>query len=65
MMVRVLLYGYATGVYSSRKLEAKTHDDVVFRYLSAYAHPEHDTLSEFRKRHLGKRGFLAALPGTC
>jgi transposase len=52
MMVRVLLYGYATGVYSSRKLEAKTYDDVAFRYLSADAHPDHDTLAEFRKRHL-------------
>jgi transposase len=52
MMVRVLLYGYATGVYSSRKMEAKTYDDVAFRYLSADAHPDHDTLSEFRKRHL-------------
>jgi transposase len=52
MMVRVLLYGYATGVYSSRKLEAKTYEDVAFRYLSADAHPDHDTLAEFRKRHL-------------
>jgi transposase len=52
MMARVLLYGYATGVYSSRKLEAKTYEDVAFRYLSADAHPDHDTLSEFRKRHL-------------
>jgi transposase len=52
MMVRVLLYGYATGVYSSRKLEAKTYDDVAFRYLSADTHPDHDTLAEFRKRHL-------------
>ena len=52
MMVRVFLYGYATGVYSSRKMEAKTYDDVAFRYLSADAHPDHDTLSEFRNRHL-------------
>jgi len=52
MMLRVLLYGYATGVYSSRKLEAKTYEDVAFRYLSADAHPDHDTLAEFRKRHL-------------
>jgi hypothetical protein len=37
MMVRVLLYGYATGTYSSRKMEAKTYDDVAFRYLSADA----------------------------
>src|ERR1700738_2250013 len=34
MMVRVLLYGYATGVYSSRKIQAKTYDDVAFRFLS-------------------------------
>jgi transposase len=35
MMVRVLLYGYATGVYSSRKIQSKTYDDVAFRFLSA------------------------------
>jgi transposase len=52
MMVRVLLYGYATGVYSSRKMEARTYEDVAFRYLSADAHPDHDTFAEFRKRHL-------------
>jgi len=52
MMVRVLLYGYATGVYSSRKIEARTYEDVAFRYLSADAHPDNDTLAEFRKRHL-------------
>jgi transposase len=52
MMVRLLLYGYATGVYSSRKIEARTYEDVAFRYLSADAHPDHDTIAEFRKRHL-------------
>jgi transposase len=52
MMVRVLLYGYATGVYSSRKMEARTWEDVAFRYLSGDAHPDHDRLAEFRKRHL-------------
>jgi transposase len=52
MMVRVLLYGYATGVYSSRKMEARTYEDVAFRYLSGDAHPDHDTFAEFRKRHL-------------
>ena len=52
MMVRVLLYGYATGVYSSRKIQAKTYDDVAFRFLSADQHPDHSTLAEFRKRHL-------------
>jgi len=52
MMVRVLLYGYATGVYSSRKIEARTYEDVAFRYLSADMHPDHDSFAEFRKRHL-------------
>ena len=52
LMVRRLLYGYATGVYSSRKMEAKTYDDVAFRCLSADMHPDQDTLAEFRKRHL-------------
>ena len=39
MMERVLLYGYAAGVYSSRKIQAKTFDDVAFRFLSADEHP--------------------------
>jgi transposase len=57
MMVQVLLYGYATGAYSSRRIQAKTYDDVAFRFLSADEHPDHSTLAEFRKRH------LKALPG--
>lgn len=52
MMVGLLLYGYATGVFSSRKLERATYDSVAFRYLSADQHPEHDTISDFRKRFL-------------
>src|SRR5260370_32112882 len=52
MMVRVLLYGYATGTFSSRKIQARTFEDVAFRFLSADAHPDHSTLAEFRKRHL-------------
>src|ERR1035438_9008864 len=52
MMVRVLLYGYATGIFSSRKIQAKTFEDVAFRFLSASEHPDHSTLAEFRKRHL-------------
>lgn len=52
MMVRVLLYGYATGTYSSRKIQAKTFEDVAFRFLSADEHPDHSTLADFRKRHL-------------
>ena len=52
MMVRLLLYGYATGVYSSRKIQARTFEDVAFRYLSGDQHPDHATIAEFRKRHL-------------
>ena len=39
MMVRLLLYGYCVGVFSSRKIETKTYEDVAFRYLSADEHP--------------------------
>src|ERR1035437_3696969 len=52
MMVRVLLYGYCTGSYSSRQLQAKTYEDIAFRYLAADEHPDHSTLAEFRQRHL-------------
>ena len=52
MMVRVLLYAYCTGSYSSRKIQAKTYEDVAFRYLAVDEHPDHSTLAEFRKRHL-------------
>lgn len=52
LMLRLLLYGYCTGTYSSRKIESKTYEDVAFRYLAADEHPDHDTLAEFRKRHL-------------
>ena len=52
MMVRLLLYGYATGVYSSRKIQTRTFEDVALRYLSGDQHPDHATIAEFRKRHL-------------
>ena len=53
MMARLLLYGYCLGVVSSRKIERATFEDVGFRFLSADSHPDHDTIAEFRKRHLG------------
>jgi transposase len=58
MMVRVLLYGYATGIFSSRKIQTKTYDDVAFRYLAADEHPDHDTIANFRKRHIEALGGL-------
>lgn len=41
MMVALLFYGYATGVFSSRKLERETYDSVAFRYVAANRHPDH------------------------
>ncbi|MFU6768462.1 IS1182 family transposase [Pseudomonas paraeruginosa] len=52
MMVKVLIYGYATGVFSSRKLARKLHEDVAFRVLAAGNYPAHRTLSDFRANHL-------------
>lgn len=52
MMVRVLLYGYCVGVMSSRRIERASHDDIAFRYLCADQHPDHDTISDFRRLHL-------------
>lgn len=52
MMVALLFYGYATGVFSSRKLERATYDSVAFRYVAANRHPDHDTIAHFRKRFL-------------
>ena len=53
MMVALLFYGYATGVFSSRKLEQATYDSVAFRYITGDEHPDHDTIANFRKRFLG------------
>jgi transposase len=52
MMVKLLLYGYCLGMPSSRKIEHATYRDVAFRVLAADQHPDHDSLAEFRKRHL-------------
>ncbi|ASJ70667.1 IS1182 family transposase [Granulosicoccus antarcticus] len=52
MMVKVLLYGYSTGVFSSRKLARKLHEDVAFRVLAANNFPAHRTLCDFRALHL-------------
>jgi transposase len=52
VLLGVLIYGYATGVFSSRKIERATYDSVAFRYIAANTHPDHDTLATFRKRFL-------------
>jgi transposase len=50
MMVALLFYGYATGVFSSRKLEKQTYDSLAFHFICAGKHPDHDSINEFRKR---------------
>lgn len=52
LMVALLFYGYATGIFSSRKLERATYDSVAFRFIAANQHPEHDTIATFRRRFL-------------
>jgi transposase len=52
LLLSILIYGYATGVFSSRKLENATHDSIAFRFVAADEHPDHDTLNTFRKRFL-------------
>jgi transposase len=48
----LIIYGYATGVFSSRKLERATYDSVAFRFIAANEHPDHDTIANFRRRFL-------------
>lgn len=52
MMTALLLYGYSTGVYSSRKLEKATYEDIPFRVLTGGHHPDHTRIAEFRRKHL-------------
>ena len=52
MLLSLLFYGYATGVFSSRKIELATYDSVAFRFIAANKHPDHDTIATFRKRFL-------------
>lgn len=54
MLLALLFYGYATGVFSSRKLERSTYDSVAFRFIAANTHPDHDTIAVFRKRFLSQ-----------
>src|ERR1700720_1948896 len=52
VLLGLLVYGYATGVFSSRKLERATYDSVAFRFIAANDHPDHDTIAAFRRRFL-------------
>lgn len=54
VLLALLVYGYATGVFSSRKIERATYDSVAFRFIAANDHPDHDTIAVFRRRFLGE-----------
>ena len=52
LMLKLLLYGYTSGVRSSRKIETRCHEDVAFRYLAANSAPDFRSIARFRRRHL-------------
>lgn len=52
VLLGLLLYGYATGTFSSRKIERGTHESIPFRYIAGNMHPDHDTINQFRKDNL-------------
>ena len=59
LLLSLLFYGYSTGVFSSRKIEAATYDSVAFRFIAGNQHPDHDTIAVFRKRFLSEiRGWF-------
>jgi transposase len=63
MMLSVLIYCYATGTFSSRRIEAATYQNLSVRYLSADTHPDHDTIATFRRQNgaLMQRAFVQVL----
>lgn len=66
MMTGLILYCYCIGLPSSRKIEKATYDRVAFRVLTADQHPDHDTISEFRNRHLkALSGFFVQILQLC
>jgi transposase len=52
MLLALLVYGYASCIFSSRKIERATYDSVASRFIAANFHPDHDTLAHFRKTFL-------------
>jgi transposase len=54
ILLGLLFYGYATGVFSSRQIEAKTYSSIPFYFIAGGLHPDHDTISTFRQDFLGE-----------
>jgi hypothetical protein len=63
LLLGLLFYGYATGVFSSRKIEQATYEVLPFRFIAGDMHPDHDTIVHFRRQHLAelKELFVQAL----
>ena len=55
MLLGLLFYGYATGVFSARRIEKATYESLPFRFLAGDLHPDHDTIAHFRKTFLPAR----------
>ena len=54
VLLALFFYGYATGVFSSRKIEKVTYETLPFRFVAGGLHPDHDTLAHFRKTFLNE-----------
>jgi transposase len=54
VLLGLLFYGYATGVFSSRKIEKATYESIPFRFIAGGLHPDHDTIASFRKTFLAE-----------
>ena len=54
ILLGLLFYGYATGVFSSRKIEKATSESLSFRFIASNLHPDHDTIAHFRKTFLSE-----------
>lgn len=54
ILLVLLFYGYATGVFSSRQIERATYEVIPFRYIAGDMHPDHDTIAHFRRQNLGE-----------
>src|SRR3990172_3015633 len=54
ILLGLLFYGYATGVFSSRKIEKATYESIPFRFIASGLHPDHDTIAHFRKTFLAE-----------
>jgi transposase len=65
VLLGLLLYGYATGVFSSRKIERAPYEAVPFRFIAGNQHPDHDTLATFRRAFLPELKDLFGAACSC